>query len=551
MTRVRRGGGSPSWCSRSPRSPARRRDGAALRGRAGDGQAGVRLRPRRGFELHQRPAPLLTTCGPTWSSTWATRTAVLVVDETGFLKKGTKSVGVQRQYSGTAGRIENCQIGVFLAYAAPAGRAVPRPRAVPAAGLGRGPGPARRRPGCRPEVGFGPSRSWRWRCWHGRLPPGCRPAGSTGDEVYGRRRRAARWRWRSAAWPTCWPSPVNQHASPRPTAGPAGAGSTRPLAAAVPGGLDGGCQRGRRGQGAAPLRLGAGPDPAAVRARRGYWLLVRRSLADRRTGPLPVLRSRRSRRWRTWSAVAGHALGDRGGDRDRQGPRRPDRPGTGRRLRSALIPRILDSPVPGLRPVRLSAGGTGTRSGRRGRSDRGRRSDRPRTLVSHPGGLRRLHCESIEWRGRRHDPHLARPAPHRALPPRRVVRPPHLRRRARPAAGDGPQHAGAVHRPPVRDVAGALEAAGPDAQGAGRHGLGRVDRLLVVRGLRLLGDDEPRHRPRQDARRPALAGQRRLHRPGAPGHGLRRGGHRDAARGHRRDGRPACGASWTTRRWSS
>ncbi len=48
--------------------------------------------------------------------------AVLVVDETGFLKKGAKSVGVQRQYSGAAGRIENCQIGVFLAYAAPRGR---------------------------------------------------------------------------------------------------------------------------------------------------------------------------------------------------------------------------------------------------------------------------------------------------------------------------------------------------------------------------------------------------------------------------------------------
>ena len=43
--------------------------------------------------------------------------AVLVLDETGFLKKGAKSVGVQRQYSGTAGRIENCQIGVFLGYA--------------------------------------------------------------------------------------------------------------------------------------------------------------------------------------------------------------------------------------------------------------------------------------------------------------------------------------------------------------------------------------------------------------------------------------------------
>ena len=46
---------------------------------------------------------------------------VLIVDETGFLKKGEESVGVQRQYSGTAGRIENCQIGVFLAYAAARG----------------------------------------------------------------------------------------------------------------------------------------------------------------------------------------------------------------------------------------------------------------------------------------------------------------------------------------------------------------------------------------------------------------------------------------------
>ncbi len=43
--------------------------------------------------------------------------AVLVIDETGFLKKGEHSVGVKRQYSGTAGRVENCQVGVFLAYA--------------------------------------------------------------------------------------------------------------------------------------------------------------------------------------------------------------------------------------------------------------------------------------------------------------------------------------------------------------------------------------------------------------------------------------------------
>jgi SRSO17 transposase len=49
---------------------------------------------------------------------------VLIVDETGFLKKGRKSAGVQRQYSGTAGRIENCQLGVFLAYATSRGRAL-------------------------------------------------------------------------------------------------------------------------------------------------------------------------------------------------------------------------------------------------------------------------------------------------------------------------------------------------------------------------------------------------------------------------------------------
>jgi SRSO17 transposase len=49
---------------------------------------------------------------------------VLIVDDTGFLKKGVRSAGVQRQYSGTAGRIENCQIGTFLAYASDRGHAL-------------------------------------------------------------------------------------------------------------------------------------------------------------------------------------------------------------------------------------------------------------------------------------------------------------------------------------------------------------------------------------------------------------------------------------------
>jgi len=47
--------------------------------------------------------------------------AVMVVDETGFLKQGKKSCGVMRQYSGTAGRVENCQVGVFLTYASSRG----------------------------------------------------------------------------------------------------------------------------------------------------------------------------------------------------------------------------------------------------------------------------------------------------------------------------------------------------------------------------------------------------------------------------------------------
>src|SRR5512142_2354184 len=49
---------------------------------------------------------------------------VLIADDTGFLKKGTRSAGVQRQYSGTAGRTENCQVGVLLAYASRHGHAL-------------------------------------------------------------------------------------------------------------------------------------------------------------------------------------------------------------------------------------------------------------------------------------------------------------------------------------------------------------------------------------------------------------------------------------------
>jgi SRSO17 transposase len=109
---------------------------------------------------------------------------VLVVDDTGFLKKGQKSAGVQRQYSGTAGRIENCQIGVFLAYATPAGRTLldrelylPKswtedPERCTEAGIGE-------------EVGFATKPELAERMLLRALDAGVPAAWVTGDEAYG------------------------------------------------------------------------------------------------------------------------------------------------------------------------------------------------------------------------------------------------------------------------------------------------------------------------------------------------------------------------------
>lgn len=118
--------------------------------------------------------------------------AVLVVDETGFLKKGRKSVGVQRQYSGTAGRIENCQIGVFLAYASPRGRTfldrelyLPREWAED---------PERRQEAGVPEdVAFATKPELARRMLERALAAGVPAAWVTGDEVYGKDRRLRRW----------------------------------------------------------------------------------------------------------------------------------------------------------------------------------------------------------------------------------------------------------------------------------------------------------------------------------------------------------------------
>src|SRR5947209_5674059 len=110
--------------------------------------------------------------------------AVLVIDETGFLKKGSKSAGVGRQYSGTAGRIENCQIGVFLAYAAPAGRTfLDRELYLPRAWIED---PARcREAGIGPEVPFSTKPELAVAMLTRALDAGVPASWVAGDEVYG------------------------------------------------------------------------------------------------------------------------------------------------------------------------------------------------------------------------------------------------------------------------------------------------------------------------------------------------------------------------------
>ena len=117
---------------------------------------------------------------------------VLVIDETGFIKKGTKSVGVKRQYSGTAGRIENCQIGVFLAYASPQGKAfldrelyLPEEWAEDEA--------RRREAGVPPEVSFQTKPQLAKAMLQRALEGGTPASWVTGDEVYGSDRKLRLW----------------------------------------------------------------------------------------------------------------------------------------------------------------------------------------------------------------------------------------------------------------------------------------------------------------------------------------------------------------------
>jgi SRSO17 transposase len=118
--------------------------------------------------------------------------AVLVLDETGFLKKGQQSAGVARQYSGTAGRVENGQIGVFLGYASRDSHALldcalylPQAWTNDSARCERAGVPEKQPFATKPQL----ARQLLTRAFDARVPM----AWVTGDSVYGNDRRLRVW----------------------------------------------------------------------------------------------------------------------------------------------------------------------------------------------------------------------------------------------------------------------------------------------------------------------------------------------------------------------
>jgi SRSO17 transposase len=203
--------------------------------------------------------------------------AVLVVDETGFLKKGTKSAGVARQYSGTAGRIENCQIGVFLGYASPAGRTfLDRELYLPKAwSEDRG---RCREAGVPDEVDFATKPALAIGMLTRALDAAVPAGWVTADEVYGQHYRL-RASLEQRRMPYVLAVPVNQHVIAT-VENKIAERRADTLAAALPAQAwkkisAGDGAKGPRLYHWARVPIRPLEDPAM-----GYWLLVRRSLTD-------------------------------------------------------------------------------------------------------------------------------------------------------------------------------------------------------------------------------------------------------------------------------
>ena len=204
-------------------------------------------------------------------------TAVLVIDETGFIKKGNKSVGVQRQYSGTAGRIENCQIGVFLAYAGSKGQAfIDRELYLPKDWAEDK--PRRREAGVPEEVEFATKPQLAMRMLERALKAGVRAAWVTGDEVYGGDRKLRMW-LESEQQPFVLAVRSNEAVWVQTARGPSQGQAAKVIADIAPESW----QRLSAGEGSKGPRMYDWARVALVRLQEpqwGHWLLVRRSISD-------------------------------------------------------------------------------------------------------------------------------------------------------------------------------------------------------------------------------------------------------------------------------
>ena len=208
---------------------------------------------------------------------------VLVVGETGFVKKGTKSAGVQRQYSGTAGRVENCQLGVFVAYAAPKGRAlVDRELYLPKSWTGDR--DRCREAGVPDDVQFA-SRADLARAMLGRaLDAGVPAAWATADEAYGKDGKFRDWlEQRRVAYVVAVPKS-------QAVAGDAGKSRADVLAADAPGQAwkRRSCGNGSKGPRVYDWAAATLPEDGTEPPGWARYLLVRRSLTRNAKGELEL-----------------------------------------------------------------------------------------------------------------------------------------------------------------------------------------------------------------------------------------------------------------------
>jgi len=123
---------------------------------------------------------------------------VLVLDETGFVKKGQCSVGVKRQYSGAAGGIENCQIGVFLSYSAAKGHVlIDRALYLPKEWIDD---PVRRQQTVPSEVGFAKKTELGRQLLERAFEAEVLHQWITGDAIYGDNRHLREWLQSGKHW---------------------------------------------------------------------------------------------------------------------------------------------------------------------------------------------------------------------------------------------------------------------------------------------------------------------------------------------------------------